>query len=184
MQETWVQSLGLEDLLEKQMATHSSILAWRIPWTGEPGELLLSMGSQRVGHDWVINTNLPAMCYFYYICKAPNSTHSQFVDFIFIVGGACSVAQLCLTLCNPMDYSPPGSSVHGIFQIRILEWISIPFSRGPSRPRDWTHISYVFCIGRWVLYCLSHSELAPKCCGCGPLKILLLLHLCFTSLNL
>ena len=52
MQETWVQSLGWEDLLEKRLATHSSILAWRIPWTEEPGGLQ-SMGLQRVGHDWV-----------------------------------------------------------------------------------------------------------------------------------
>ena len=50
MRETWVQSLGWEDPLEKEMATHSSILAWKIPWTEEPG-WLLSMGSQRVGHD-------------------------------------------------------------------------------------------------------------------------------------
>ena len=50
MQETQVQSLGQEDLLEKGMATHSSILAWRIPWTEEPGGLQ-SLGSQRVGHD-------------------------------------------------------------------------------------------------------------------------------------
>ena len=50
MRETQVQSLGQEDLLEKEMATHSSILAWRIPWTVEPGRLQ-SMGSQRVRHD-------------------------------------------------------------------------------------------------------------------------------------
>ena len=50
--ETWVQSLGWEDNLEKEMATHSSILAWKIPWTEEPGGLQ-SMGSQRVGHDWI-----------------------------------------------------------------------------------------------------------------------------------
>ena len=49
MQETWDQSLGQEDPLEKEMATHSSILAWRISWTEEPGGLQ-SMGSQRVGH--------------------------------------------------------------------------------------------------------------------------------------
>ena len=49
-QEMWVQSLGREDPLEEEMATHSSILAWRIPWTEEPGGLQ-SMGSQRVGHD-------------------------------------------------------------------------------------------------------------------------------------
>ena len=50
MREIWVQSLGWEDPLEKGMATHSSILAWRIPWTEEPGRLQ-SMGSQRVEHD-------------------------------------------------------------------------------------------------------------------------------------
>ena len=50
MQETWVRPLGREDPLEKEMATHSSILAWKMPWTEEPG-WLLSMGSQRVGHD-------------------------------------------------------------------------------------------------------------------------------------
>ena len=51
MRETWVRFLGREDPLEKEMATHSSILAWRIPWMEEPGGLQ-SMGSQRVGHDW------------------------------------------------------------------------------------------------------------------------------------
>ena len=50
MWETWVQSLGREDFLEKEMATHSSILAWKIPWMEEPG-VLQFMGSQRVGHD-------------------------------------------------------------------------------------------------------------------------------------
>ena len=50
MQETWVPSLGQEDPLEEGTATHSSILAWRIPWTEEPGGLQ-SVGSQRVGHD-------------------------------------------------------------------------------------------------------------------------------------
>ena len=54
-QETQVRSLGQEDTLEKGMAPHSSILAWRIPWMEEPGGLQ-SMGSQRVGHSWVTNT--------------------------------------------------------------------------------------------------------------------------------
>ena len=52
--------------------------------------------------------------------------------------GQVLVAQLCLTLCDPMDGSPPGSSVHGILQARILKWVAIPFSRGSSQPRDWT----------------------------------------------
>ena len=50
MKETWIQSLGREDCLEKEMTTHSSTLAWRIPWTEEPGGLQ-AMGSQRIGHD-------------------------------------------------------------------------------------------------------------------------------------
>ena len=61
MQETWVWSLGREDHLEKEMATHSSLLAWEIPWTKEPGGLQY-MGSQRVGHDWVTNNNLTLAC--------------------------------------------------------------------------------------------------------------------------
>ena len=56
MQTTWVQSLGQEDALEKEMASHSSILAWRIPWTEEPGGLQ-SMGLQRAGHDWATHTH-------------------------------------------------------------------------------------------------------------------------------
>ena len=55
----------------------------------------------------------------------------------------CLVAQLCLTLCDPMDCSLPGSSVHGILQARILEWVAISFSRGSSRPRDWTQVSRI-----------------------------------------
>ena len=57
MQETWLQSLGQKDPQEKEMATHSSILAWRMPWTEESGGLQ-SMGSQRVGHNWVTDTEL------------------------------------------------------------------------------------------------------------------------------
>ena len=50
--------------------------------------------------------------------------------------GEGEVTQSCLTLCNPVDCSPPGFSVHGILQARILEWVTISFSRGSSRPRD------------------------------------------------
>ena len=62
------------------------------------------------------------------------------------------VSQSCLTLCNPMDCSPPSSSVHGILQARILGWVAISFSKGSSQPRDQTQVS---CVGRWILYCLS-----------------------------
>ena len=51
-------------------------------------------------------------------------------------------AQLCLTLCNLTDCSLPGSSVHGIYWARILAWVATPFSKGASRPRNWTQVSY------------------------------------------
>ena len=59
------------------------------------------------------------------------------------------VTQSCLTLCDPMDCSPPGSSVHGILQARILEWVALFFSRVSSLPGDGTHVS---CFGRQILY--------------------------------
>ena len=58
---------------------------------------------------------------------------------------------LHLILSDPMDCRPSGSSVHGILQARILEWAAMPSSRGSSRPRDWTWVSYTSCIGRQVL---------------------------------
>ena len=63
--------------------------------------------------------------------------------------GLRSVVQSCLTVWDPMDCSLPGSSVYGIFQARILEWVAISSSRGSSWPRDWTRVS---CIGRQMLY--------------------------------
>ena len=67
-------------------------------------------------------------------------------------------AQSCPTLCNPMDCSPPGSSVHGIFLVSLLEWVAISSSRGSSWPRDWTWVSY---IGRQVLCHLNDWRYLP-----------------------
>ena len=64
---------------------------------------------------------------------------------------ACMSLQSCLSLCNTMDCSWPGSSVHGILQERILEWVAMPSSRGSSRTRNRTPVP-VSCIGTWVLY--------------------------------
>ena len=68
----------------------------------------------------------------------------------------CLLVHVCvqphLTLCDPVDCSPPSSSVQGIFQARILEWVAISHFRGSSLPRDRTLISCVSCIGRWILY--------------------------------
>ena len=128
-----VQSLGQEDPLEKEMATRSSILAWEIPWTEEPGRLP-SMGLQRVGHSKATSLHLD-------LC-------------------GCLIAKSSPALWDPMDGSPPGSSVHGIPQARpgvgshfLLQWIfptqesnlcllnqqvdSLPLSH-PRSPGAWT----------------------------------------------
>ena len=63
---------------------------------------------------------------------------------------------LCPTFCDPIDCSLLGSSVHGILQARILEWIAMPSSRGSFWPRDQTHVSYVYCAGRRVPYHWHH----------------------------
>ena len=75
----------------------------------------------------------------------------------------CTHAQLCPTLCNPVDWSLPGSSVHGILQARLLEWVAIPFSRGSSRPKDRTHIPCISHTGRQILYHWQTREMDLIC---------------------
>ena len=72
-----------------------------------------------------------------------------------------SVAQSCLPLCDPMDFSPPASSVLGILWARILEWVAMPSSRGSSPPRDHTCVSCVSWIGRWILHHCTTWEGPP-----------------------
>ena len=67
--------------------------------------------------------------------------------------------QSCPILCNLMDCSPPGSSVHGILQARILEWVAMPSSRRSSRHRGQLWVSYISCTGRWVLHQKSPDPL-------------------------
>ena len=69
------------------------------------------------------------------------------------------VSQSCLTLYDPMDYSPSGFSVHGLSQARILEWVAISFSRGSSWPRDWTCVSWI--AGRFLTIWATR-EATPK----------------------
>ena len=114
MQETWVQSLGWEDPLEESMATQSSMLAWRIPMDR--------------GAWWATVHG----CTELHTTKRSTGRRED----------KALVTQLCLTLCDPMDCSSPGFSVHRILQIRILEWVPILFSRGSSQPRDQTHVSF------------------------------------------
>ena len=258
MQEMYVGSLVREDPLEEGMATHSSILAWRIPWTEEPGGLQSTV-SQRLGHDRGTNpfTLLRIQLYDLHLSvhlhkhdTGYNTERSLHLDkfpspdtpsvskitssLSFIITGsfrlvlnaaqifakqsnpciarhlkiflhvkiwiyisphtnvcACLppnpwphgpmypltgtwqpspqtlrnpaptthlpfcylVATPCLTLWDPTDCSPPGSSVCGILQAIILEWVAISSSGAvSSRPRDRTFISNVSGIGRWILY--------------------------------
>ena len=85
--------------------------------------------------------------------KKQNTKNSSWVLFFKKWKVKVLVTQSCGTLCDPMDSSPPGSSVHGILQGRILEWVASPFSRGSSWPKDQT---LVFYIAR-RLYHLSHQ---------------------------
>ena len=95
----------------------------------------------------------------------------------------CSVTQLCLTLCNAMDCSPPGSSVHKISQTRTLEWAAISFSKGTSLPRDQTCISCVSCIAdrcHWATWeARAHFTLLQICSA--RLGYLFLKTICFSQ---
>ena len=114
-------------------------------------------------------TSFPELLYLYFLQNIVQDgmslyvyTHTHTHTNIYVcvctdmcVGGVLS-RSVGSTLCDPMDYNPPGSSAHEILQARILEWVAIPYSRGSSQPRDQTRISYSSCIGRQVLYHLHH----------------------------
>ena len=106
------------------MATHSSTLAWEIPWTEEPGGLSMHTCTHMqtmVAHT-DIKTNEADSC----VLKAVHgNSHNH-------TSAAAKLLQLCPTLCDPRDGSPPGSPVPGILQARTLEWVAISSSRGSS----------------------------------------------------
>ena len=123
---------------ENEMATHSSILAWRIPWTEDSGRLL-SIGLQGVRYYW---SNLAHMHVDVCVCVC-----------VCVCVHVPSDARSWLTDCDPMNCSPKGFSIHGLFQARKPEWTTISLSSGSSWPRDRIHISCcISCIGRWNLY--------------------------------
>ena len=144
MQETWVQFLGQEDPLEKGMAIHSCILAWRIPWTEEPGELQ-SIASQGVEHNWATFTHTHTNTEFFlslafishntsvqwnrcHMCASPKEDWEKQKSKSSAAAAAAKSLQSCPTLCDPKDDRPPGSPVPGILQARVLEWVAISFS--------------------------------------------------------
>ena len=113
MQEPWVQYLGGEDPLEKEMATHPSILAWRIPWTEEPSKLQ-STGLQRVGHDWVTDNTC---------------TNKQIAPSVF----PCAVQWAFSSLAGPVlccSWPAPSDACR------------LPYHRSPVSPRDTVSLSH------------------------------------------
>ena len=141
--ETRVQYLGREDLLKKEIA-RQDFLAGKIPWMEEP-DRLQSMGSQRVRHDWATSLSLGVKVQWW--TRQAQSLVSWCLLLMEFLAHSlyghvgrkegrvgCSVMSDSM---RPMDYSLPGSSVHGILQARILEWVAIPFSRGSVRDIKW-----------------------------------------------
>ena len=117
------------------------------------------------GHHTAIVTPVMSLCYqlqnFFFNYKAIKTPLSVggLSNYLHFPGRVCvlksggnisSVAQPCPTPCDPLNCSPPGSSVHGILQARIQEWVAISSSRGSFWTRDGTHISL---ISRWIPYC-------------------------------
>ena len=171
VRDTWVRSLGWEDPLEKGKATHSSILAWGIPWTvhgvsksrARLSDFHFSLYTE--GEEKTPKTNEAVMY------SGDSQTSSVKGPIINPLGPSLSVAitaptcgQVLSDSCDPTDCSPPGSSVHGILQARIQEWAASSSSGEPPRPSDQICIS---CIGWWILHhwaplgCTSVVTLQP-----------------------
>ena len=100
-----------------------------------------------VTHAWIPLAEFPSLTATDVVQLAKAKASSRVTSLC-----VCSIAQPCPTLCDPMDCSPPGSSVHGILQARRLEWAAISSSRGSSPPRDQTWVSSISCIDRLILY--------------------------------
>ena len=107
-------------------------------------------------------TILPTYVVCSFVPSAWNTLSSSFADACWFLRSHLNVTcpmkpslslfpKLCPILCNPVDCSRPGSSVHGVSQARKLEWVAISFFRGSSQPRDWTQVSCVSCISRQIL---------------------------------
>ena len=92
---------------------------------------------------WEAFNNLTIFCFYFFLLYIIVILFSHLSIYIYIYLYVREVAQSCPTLCDPMDCSLPGSSVHGIFQAIVLEWIAISFSNGSSQPRDRTRVSRI-----------------------------------------
>ena len=127
MQETQVQSLSWEDPLEKEMATHSSIFAWRIPWTEKPGGLQ-SMGSQRVRHDWETNTFTFLSSILPGIKRILGGTYAKRMKegILFTSHSGITVLARVPYLWNPEDSKSTSILSSKLWLLQILKLLSMP----------------------------------------------------------
>ena len=138
---------------EKEIATHSSILAWRIPWTKEPGGLQF-MGPQRVRHNWVTKTHTHTHTHTH-----TPSTYDMLSSRIFKWADIFSPKWKSLSTVNPIDCSLPGSSVHGILQARILEWVFPTQGLNPGLLHYREILYQLSYQGRWSVKMKSRTSL-------------------------
>ena len=137
----------MEVLLDARGWEKQSLSLWVLFWDSYflsaeswAKETLFQSTSQREISRITKSCSFPS-CGPSYVYKMNNKTYV-----------CAKLLQSCPTLCDSVDHSSLGSTVHEILQTWILEWIAMPSSRGSSWPRDWTHVSYISCIGRRVLY--------------------------------
>ena len=145
----------LQELVMDRETWHAAIhgvARVRHNWTTELTDCL--KGQEALADIWVIGSSLRSIENtgeeeaLHYFCRRPCfylKPHSRSVTVICLIRMSVLAKSLqsCPTLCNRVDCSPPDSSVHGVLQVRILKWVTMPSSRGSSHPRDWTQ---VFCI--------------------------------------
>ena len=126
MRDTWARSLGWEEPLKEGVATHSSVLAWRIPWTEERGGLQ-TMGSQRVGHDWAANafTPYPIQSHFWRSCPHPYpfSSFHHFPGLLQALPAHCTESA-----------SAKVTSDHPAFNPASPHFVNLPASANPHHP--------------------------------------------------
>ena len=149
-------------LFAKEHCNPARFKVWRnglCLFTGEAAKFPVAKGEvRRGGYICSLPQRPAALLSQMFLCVEFNLKWEE----LFPTLCRCLVAQPCPTLCNPMDCSPLGSSVHGISQARTLEWVSISFSRSSTWPRDQIHVS---CIGMWILSHWSTWETLPMLKG-------------------
>ena len=120
-----------------------------IPWFQRKLGMTIFLTVLETRDNSVVNLSSPQILFSYLLLP-----WTFLFLFIFLLKYVCAKSlQLCPSLCDPMDCSSPGSSVYGILQARILEWVVMPSFRGSSQPRDWTRTSCGWLLHcRWILY--------------------------------